>query len=511
MRRDSALRRFLALFLALGLSLPSPAGVYAEPSRSTLRTLNTVENAGLEQSLADTLGHPAGLEGVSYPKPVDVWEHPFRAQWKFMSYLNRHLEEIDWIQERVLPDVTQRKGRAGDRQITVAILGVSTGEEIARVLHAILPWMEARELPVHEDSPEQWHVRVLAIEKDFRLIEEAKRRLRGQSPFAYRKRPWEQWKESPGAKQDDALHEFIGTIIRTVERYTEMIHDRNNPMVEWSNRDMADPQAVRIAQQADLIVDNAASVYLDWRKGRALWRGLADSKAWIITTNEEFKHAAPPIRSVQLLQPESLHRFQPGQHDEHDYYLSPPPAAGLEQNVAAAWQEILKFIRHPDIQNTLRLYIETRMRPDEVLDLTNLFNEFISHERLAKAGFVSGKAQSLPPAVYRSAQPIPKALRVYVEQTKETAEWAGGVEDRLRQSEKNTLVPDISKAAVVVASRDIRSDPSQILIHVGSATAAKAVHPGLFVYLEGQGLLAIEGGVIFLHDGGLGEDVFLFA
>jgi len=82
--------KIIALFLSMSLALSLPAGVYAEPGRSTLRELQPLQNAGLEEQLRSALNPAIGPVRL----PSFTQEQRTRFRRAFEIYQDRKRQEL---------------------------------------------------------------------------------------------------------------------------------------------------------------------------------------------------------------------------------------------------------------------------------------------------------------------------------------------------------------------------------------------------------------------------------
>ena len=282
--------RFLSAFLILALGLPNPLGVYAELSQNTLRPM--MSRSGLEENLRQ------------FPEPVVLgWHSGLTIDAAHTTYLNRDLAEEELLINKVLPDVVQHN--AASQQITIAFLGISTGEEMARFWH----WMRHK-------LPAGWKIKFIAVERDLPFLEEARKRFKGESPFVYAKVEDERMEE---------VKRFSKEIVGTIQRDADLLENS----IEWVPRDMTDLDVVRkIVREADLIVSNTAAHYLPEQvdrnhRGRFVRALYASPKAWILTADRELFPRSKGHRYVKLYRlkrPE----LEPLASDKQRYFLSSP-------------------------------------------------------------------------------------------------------------------------------------------------------------------------------------------
>lgn len=196
----------------------------------------------------------------------------------------------------------------------------------------------------------------------------------------------------------------------------------------------------------------------------------------------------------------------PARYDSVDWIVAGllASATGLEEEAAEATQLMLGLVDNPDIASTLPVMKE----PDQVeADIGWVLDSV--RARLQELGY-QGNAWLLSPARLPGAAGLAAAKTVYI---KPGEEWSDDVREQLEphQARGNyTLVTDPSSAGVVVGDRATRVLPTQAVIRVDSAEAARQVTFALLSHLDGKGLLD-PGSIVFLHKGDLDEDVYLFA
>ena len=199
------------------------------------------------------------------------------------------------------------------------------------------------------------------------------------------------------------------------------------------------------------------------------------------------------------------------------------PAAGAEEKTEAAGEAILRYLQDPEIEKMLLSFESLRMDPAEILFLNTYFSK-LSEGALRELGLKVGRAQLVPPVVYGNppryapSQLSAPVISIYVDERMNNAGWVQQIRDNLERQIKQDpsgrfrLVDksEARSAAVVVSDHDARIRPGQVLIDVLTEPAVGTVLLGLMAHMDGQGFLAVEGGVIYLYKGDQGEDVALF-
>ncbi|MFH1799377.1 MAG: phosphotransferase [Candidatus Omnitrophota bacterium] len=103
----------------------------------------------------------------------------------YRSYLARHRAQWNAIKDAMMDYLAQRARtqatEPGEKPVlTLVSFGPSTGEELARNFYRI-----SMKLRAQGQDPDQWDIRIVGVEKDKNVIEEAWARIQGRKPFVY--------------------------------------------------------------------------------------------------------------------------------------------------------------------------------------------------------------------------------------------------------------------------------------------------------------------------------------
>lgn len=266
----------------------------------------------------------AGVEEKPFPDPVPVAppeDTRSPAHKRFMdsrSFLNRHEGQWELMRQKgVLSGMVDWAGRSGNKRIQILVFGASTGEEIARVFHETVRWLEGNGYPVASDPEDssKWQVEVIGIERDVDNWQEAQKRLQGEAPFV--------WEAHDNLR---ASQKYAQDIVQTLNQYRSVA--RKNLKIE--NSDFRDEQIIRKYPQAGLILANKVFYHFvetdklpAIEQARSRW-----PDAWIAMTYDAAERAA-----FGNLNPEPVIEVSP----EQEFYAfilpraSPSAAAGLEE------------------------------------------------------------------------------------------------------------------------------------------------------------------------------------
>jgi len=273
-----SVRPLIGAFLILSLGLPSPIGVYTEPSRSTLRP--SIE--GEEQTVASKLA-PAGMEEDLYPGkyPLSSRVRPSVSidlqnlavlDRRFVTSLYRWPSEMHLLEQTILPDLLMRKMRASTKpfDISVLILGGSTGEEAVTVTGTLLSALKSRQTPLDLDKGElgvRLAVRSVEIDPEAHAI--AQRRLAGVEPLLV---------------QDFDRNRKIRNILDTLNTHQNDLRR----VIALIQADASSERIFRMIDEADVIVVNALDDMAP-EKERVLFEKLRQATGkWILTSSPSF-------------------------------------------------------------------------------------------------------------------------------------------------------------------------------------------------------------------------------
>lgn len=162
----------ITLFPSVALSSQNLKKLF--PNR---QNLSSKQAAAVKGELMSELAIKKGIK--SFPPPIAEEDHPlFDLQQGKVSVLERHWLSIKIFKEKVLPLIVRRNIK--NKELKLAVIGPATGEEMATMLAAIIQ--------VFDKHPEwgrvdEWQIKVEGIEINTELVEEASKRLKGESPF----------------------------------------------------------------------------------------------------------------------------------------------------------------------------------------------------------------------------------------------------------------------------------------------------------------------------------------
>ncbi len=258
---------------------------------------------------------------INFPDAVRINNHPFQTPYTQSSYLNRHFAQRAQI-ESILPGLVMRNQKT--REITVSIVGPSTGEEIVRLWYWVSMWLESQGYHLRGTPEKRWQIHIRAAEIDQGLIEEAQKRLRGKSPFAYAVYP-AAINNNPTLEND--IQNFTQSIINIVERDADLIEQT----VNWIPGDVTTPETVskmiygtgKERRETDIIVNNIASIYFTVDSRSKLWKTLTDTGAGIITTDSFICNDGRQTQ-VETLELKELDRLELPMAGPNIYYLRRP-------------------------------------------------------------------------------------------------------------------------------------------------------------------------------------------
>ncbi|PIQ82150.1 MAG: hypothetical protein COV76_05275 [Candidatus Omnitrophica bacterium CG11_big_fil_rev_8_21_14_0_20_64_10] len=166
----------------------------------------------------------------------------------------------------------------------------------------------------------------------------------------------------------------------------------------------------------------------------------------------------------------------------------PALASGLEATAAGPRQELFDFLANNDIEDVINLLMDT----EGPVDLVRLFGEGISG-KLEAGGFSGGVAEIIPHNRLPEAE-LQTALPVFVQDSN----WANVVREQLEAAADITIVTELSQAAIVVGDDTMEPQPGQLRIEV-DAKSAHLVTAGLLRYiqtspkLQAAGVLVLRG------------------
>jgi len=277
--------------------------------------------AGLEEAL----GSPtAGLE--EFRKPVSIDQNSFQAKLDFdlSTSLNRDLRAEAYFTEVILPVLVSRNHST--RTITLADLGVSTGEAVARRWHFASNWMMEHGRPLRGEN--RWTVKIFAVEQVGGLIEKGKSRFKGDAPFVYLLP-----RGAAGMMLGENIYKLALSIADTVKRDQDLIHAKRWGGVRWINGDMTRAGVMNRIKSADAIFSFKTTYWMREDERIEFWTKLMEKSpnAWFLTGDKYLLQAAEALsrRSSTLEYRRDIRELDGGTLDR--YYVSPPAPTGLEE------------------------------------------------------------------------------------------------------------------------------------------------------------------------------------
>ena len=268
----------------------TPTPVDVNPANSLASEKTFLKNLGNKDqpvavARAEVRDHTAIDQKTPFPDPVLTLEHPWNSSDEFglnpggsYSHLYRHAHQIEEFRSRILPQIVERKLKAGARSLRIVVVGPAMGEEMATILGTLIQ--------VFNDHPqwgaiENWQVSVEGIEKDEQIAQETRRRLiSGESPLTLDQKYQERM---PG------YSEKVSEIMEGLNRDPKWTRTRFQVRVgDASQTDM-----VETLNGSDAIFMNATLSALTSREGRemAALLKLKAKDAFLIGTSS--KEGAP--------------------------------------------------------------------------------------------------------------------------------------------------------------------------------------------------------------------------
>ncbi len=270
----------------------------------------------------------AGLEEKEYPVPVPQNRHPWNIRWGASrtpySYLDRYPSQEEFVAKEMLPALVAKRMAEGTRELRFFVGGVATAEESMTLAAVICETFEQ-----HPDwgSLDKWSVSVDGVDVEAETVEEAQRRVNGESSLAF----------LGGHHQREAHENRVAAIMQTLQRNRQairkIVHVRQGDLTDLKNSFVQEG-----FEKADAIFLNNVwgefSELKKWRKSGNLLK-KQENRAFLIFNGIEqdktkralFRFA--PERRKELLQDIFRENFT-----FPNFAVVPPwvlPAAGLEE------------------------------------------------------------------------------------------------------------------------------------------------------------------------------------
>ena len=155
------------------------------------------------QAPGDDAERAMGIEYKHFKAPVVTKQARYSDENETRSFLDRHQLQGKILRERVMPGIMERN--RAQKKIDIAILGVSSAEETARIFHEIMKFLEDSKVP----DPSSWAINIKGYDIDPEMIKFGEERIRGDEPF--------------GSQGGGYADEIMGTLERYPDKFRQSV------------------------------------------------------------------------------------------------------------------------------------------------------------------------------------------------------------------------------------------------------------------------------------------------